>query len=205
MRDAVSQPSLDIEESYFSKNTLFFFKNDFLFYYLKLYTPSVPLIWVFEAFFGPPFCSLTKRKEEKDGSSKVGSRGRSGSVCLAAALIWMINSHLNRTALYHLFTDLLILFTEFFLWAYQVDALRGVWRSPQAGLVEAPRSLRPPAWKCLRRFSAPPSVGWPHCSSHDSRPVQSRRFGVANEYLDRNNNVTSLDCWSIKVLPNLTS
>ena len=100
MRDAVSQPSLDIEESYFSKNTLFFFKNDFLFYYLKLYTPSVPLIWVFEAFFGPPFCSLTKRKEEKDGSSKVGSRGRSGSVCLAAALIWMINSPLNRTALY---------------------------------------------------------------------------------------------------------
>ena len=100
MRDAVSLPSLDIEESYFSKNTLFFFKNDFLFYYLKLYTPSVPLIWVFEAFFGPPFCSLTKRKEEKDGSSKVGSRGRSGSVCLAAALIWMINSHLNRTALY---------------------------------------------------------------------------------------------------------
>ena len=99
MRDAVSQPSLDIEESYFSKNTLFFFKNDFLFYYLKLYTPSVPLIWVFEAFFGPPFCSLTKRKEEKDGSSKVGSRGRSGSVCLAAALIWMINSHSNRTAL----------------------------------------------------------------------------------------------------------
>ena len=93
-------PSLDIEESYFSKNTLFFFKNDFLFYYLKLYTPSVPLIWVFEAFFGPPFCSLTKGKEEKDGSSKVGSRGKSGSVCLAAALIWMINSQLNRTALY---------------------------------------------------------------------------------------------------------
>ena len=30
MRDAVSQPSLDIEESYFSKNTLFFFKNNFL-------------------------------------------------------------------------------------------------------------------------------------------------------------------------------
>ena len=90
MRDAVSQPSLDIEESYFSKNTLFFFKNDFLFYYLKLYIPSVPLIWVFEAFFGPPFCSLTKGKEEKDGSSKVGSRGKSGSVCLAAALTWMI-------------------------------------------------------------------------------------------------------------------
>ena len=100
MRDAVSQPSLDIEESYFSKNTLFLFKNDFLFYYLKLYIPPVPLIWVFEAFFGPPFCSLTKGKEEKDGSSKVGSRGKSGSVCLAAALIWMINSHLNRTALY---------------------------------------------------------------------------------------------------------
>ena len=101
MRDAVSQPSLDIEESYFSKNTLFLFKNDFLFYYLKLYIPPVPLIWVFEAFFGPPFCSLTKGKEEKDGSSKVGSRGKSGSVCIAAALIWMINSHLNRTALYH--------------------------------------------------------------------------------------------------------
>ena len=100
MRDAVSLPSLDIEESYFSKNTLFLFKNDFLFYYLKLYIPPVPLIWVFEAFFGPPFCSLTKGKEEKDGSSKVGSRGKSGSVCLAAALIWMINSHLNRTALY---------------------------------------------------------------------------------------------------------
>ena len=100
MRDAVSQPSLDIDESYFSKNTLFFFKNDFLFYYLKLYTPPVPLIWVFEAFFGPPFCSLTKGKEEKDGSSKVGTRGKSGSVCSAAALIWMINSHLNRTALY---------------------------------------------------------------------------------------------------------
>ena len=99
MRDAVSQPSLDIEESYFSKNTLFLFKNDFLFYYLKLYIPSVPLIWVFEAFFGPPFCSLTKGKEEKDGSSKVGSRGKSGSVCLAAALIWMINSNLNRTSL----------------------------------------------------------------------------------------------------------
>ena len=33
MRDAVSQPSIDIEESYFSKNTLFLFKNDFLFYY----------------------------------------------------------------------------------------------------------------------------------------------------------------------------
>jgi len=30
---------------------------------------------------------LSKRKEEKDGNSKVGSRGRSGSVCLAAALI----------------------------------------------------------------------------------------------------------------------
>ena len=100
MRDAVSQPSLDIEESYFSKNTLFLFKNDFLFYYLKLYIPPVPLIWVFEAFFGPPFCSLTKGKEEKDGSSKVGSRGKIGSVCLAAALIWTINSHLNRTALY---------------------------------------------------------------------------------------------------------
>ena len=100
MRDAVSQPSLDIEESYFSKNTLFLFKNDFLFYYLKLYIPPVPLIWVFEAFFGPPFCSLTKGKEEKDGSSKVGSRGKIGSVCLAAALIWMINYHLNRTALY---------------------------------------------------------------------------------------------------------
>ena len=38
MRDAVSQPSLDIEESYFSKNTLFFFKNDFLFYSQKLAT-----------------------------------------------------------------------------------------------------------------------------------------------------------------------
>ena len=100
MRDAVSQPSLDIEESYFSKNTLFLFKNDFLFYYLKLYIPPVPLIWVFEAFFGPPFCSLTKGKEEKDGSSKVGSRGKIGSVCLAAALIWMIIPHLNRTALY---------------------------------------------------------------------------------------------------------
>ena len=99
MRDAVSQPSLDIEESYLSKNTLFLFKNDFLFCYLKLYIPPVPLIWVFEAFFGPPFCSLTKGKEEKDGSSKVGSRGKSGSVCLAAALIWMINSHLNRMAL----------------------------------------------------------------------------------------------------------
>ena len=100
MRDAVSQPSLNLEESYFGKNTLFLFKNDFLFYYLKLYIPPVPLIWVFEAFFGPPFCSLTKGKEEKDGSSKVGSRGKIGSVCLAAALIWMINSHLNRTALY---------------------------------------------------------------------------------------------------------
>ena len=66
MRDAVSQPSLDIEESYFSKNTLFFFKNDFSFYYLKLYTPSVPLIGGFKAFFGPPFCSLTEGKEEKD-------------------------------------------------------------------------------------------------------------------------------------------
>ena len=85
MRDAVSQPSLDIEESYFSKNTLFLFKNDFLFYYLKLYIPPVPLIWVFEAFFGPPFCSLTQGKKEKNGS-----RGRSGSVCLAAALTWMI-------------------------------------------------------------------------------------------------------------------
>ena len=42
MRDTVSQPLLDIEESYFSKNTLFFLKNDFLFYYLKLYIPSVP-------------------------------------------------------------------------------------------------------------------------------------------------------------------
>ena len=113
MRDAVSQPSLDIEESYFSKNTLFFFKNDFLFYYLKLYIPSVPLIWVFEAFFGPPFCSLTKGKEEKDGSSKVGSRGKSGSVYLAAALIWMINSHLNRTALYHL---LLIIYSIGNVW-----------------------------------------------------------------------------------------
>ena len=85
MRDAVSQPSLDIEESYFSKNTLFLFKNNFLFYYLKLYIPSVPLIWGFRAFFGPPFCSLTEGKEEKDGS-----RGKSGSVCLAAALTWMI-------------------------------------------------------------------------------------------------------------------
>jgi len=85
MRDAVSQPSLDIEESYFSKNTLFLFKNNFLFYYLKLYTPSVPLIWGFKAFFGPPFCSLTQGKKEKNGS-----KGRSGSVCLAAALTWMI-------------------------------------------------------------------------------------------------------------------
>ena len=85
MRDAVSQPSLDIEESYFSKNTLFLFKNNFLFYYSKLYIPSVPLIWGFRAFFGPPFCSLTEGKEEKDGS-----RGKSGSVCLAAALTWMI-------------------------------------------------------------------------------------------------------------------
>ena len=74
MRDAVSLPSLDIEESYFSKNTLFLFKNNFLFYYLKLYIPPIPLIWVFEAFFGPPFCSLTKGKEEKDGSSKVGAK-----------------------------------------------------------------------------------------------------------------------------------
>ena len=81
MRDAVSQPSLDIEESYFSKNTLFFFKNDFSFYYLNLYIPSVPLIGGFKAFFGPPFCSLTEGKEEKDGSM-----GKSGSVCLAAAL-----------------------------------------------------------------------------------------------------------------------
>ena len=63
MRDAVSQPFLDIEESYFSKNTLLGFR----------------------AFFGPPFCSLTEGKEEKDGS-----RGKSGSVCLAAALTWMI-------------------------------------------------------------------------------------------------------------------
>ena len=85
MRDAVSQPSLDIEESYFSKNTLFFFKNDFSFYYLNLYIPSVPLIGGFKAFFGPPFCSLTEGKEEKDGSM-----GKSGSVCLAAALTWMI-------------------------------------------------------------------------------------------------------------------
>ena len=69
----------------FSKNTLFFFKNDFSFYYLKLYTPSVPLIGGFKAFFDPPFCSLTEGKEEKDGS-----RGKSGSVCLAAALTWMI-------------------------------------------------------------------------------------------------------------------
>jgi len=82
MRDAVSQPSLDIEESYFSKNTLFFFKNDFSFYYLKLYTPSVPLIVGFKAFFGPPFCSLTEGKEEKDGS-----RGKMGRACFAAALI----------------------------------------------------------------------------------------------------------------------
>ena len=36
MRDAVTQPSLDIEESYFSKNILFFYKNDFSVYYLKL-------------------------------------------------------------------------------------------------------------------------------------------------------------------------
>ena len=91
MRDAVTQPSLDIDESYFSKNTLFLFKNNFLFYYLKLYIPSVPLIWGFRAFFGPPFCSLTEGKEEKDGS-----RGKSGSVCLAAALTWMIIRSMER-------------------------------------------------------------------------------------------------------------
>ena len=36
MRDAVSQPSLDIEESYFNKFSLFFGKNHFIFYHLKL-------------------------------------------------------------------------------------------------------------------------------------------------------------------------
>ena len=40
MRDTVSQPSLDIEESYFSKSSLFFGKNHLLFYYLKLLMPS---------------------------------------------------------------------------------------------------------------------------------------------------------------------
>ena len=34
MTDAISQPSLDIEESYFSKNVLFFYENDLSFYYL---------------------------------------------------------------------------------------------------------------------------------------------------------------------------
>ena len=42
--DSISQPSLDIEESYLSKNTLILFKNDFLVYYLKPYIPPVPLI-----------------------------------------------------------------------------------------------------------------------------------------------------------------
>ena len=36
----------------------------------------------FKAFFGPPFCSLTEGKEEKDGSM-----GKMGRACFAAALI----------------------------------------------------------------------------------------------------------------------
>ena len=48
MRDVVSQPSLDIEESYFSKNVWFFCENNLIinlsFYYMKLYPPSIPLI-----------------------------------------------------------------------------------------------------------------------------------------------------------------
>ena len=79
MRDAISQPSLDIEESYFSKNVLFFCENDLSFYYMKLYTPSIPLI---EGFIAPPFCSLTRREKKSMASGAEMSCG-----CFAAALI----------------------------------------------------------------------------------------------------------------------
>ena len=73
MRDAVSPPSLDIEESCFSKNTLFFDKNYFLFYYLKLLIPSIPLIQEFEDLF----CSsiLFSQKERKEKSGSIGLMG----------------------------------------------------------------------------------------------------------------------------------
>ena len=50
MRVAESQQSFDIEESCFSKNILFLAKNDFLFYYLKLWIPLIPLIQGFRTF-----------------------------------------------------------------------------------------------------------------------------------------------------------
>ena len=64
MRDAVS--SLDIEESYFSKNILFFYKNDFSFYYLKLKMPSIPLILVFEDLFCSSILFLQKERKRKE-------------------------------------------------------------------------------------------------------------------------------------------
>ena len=84
MRDAVSQPSLNIEESYFSKNILFFCKKWFLSLLheaLNPLNPSNSRIWDL-------FCSsiLFSQKERKE---KNGSSGING-LCLLCC-----SSHLN--------------------------------------------------------------------------------------------------------------
>ena len=85
MRDAISRPALDIEKSYFRINVLFFCENDLSFYYMKLYTPSIPLIEGFWTSFAPPFCSLTRRAKKS-----MASGAEMGCACFAPALIWMI-------------------------------------------------------------------------------------------------------------------
>ena len=82
MRDAISQPSLDMVETYFSKNVLFFCENASSFYYMKLYTPSIPLIEGFRTSFAPPFCSLTRREKKS-----MASGAEMGCTYFAAALI----------------------------------------------------------------------------------------------------------------------
>lgn len=82
MRDAISQASIDMEESYFSKNVLFLCKSDLSFYHMELYIPYIPLIEGFRNSFAPLFFSQT-RNEKK--SMALGAE--MGCVCFAAALI----------------------------------------------------------------------------------------------------------------------
>ena len=55
---------------------------DLSFYYMKLYTPSIPLIEGFRTSFAPPFFSLTRREKKS-----MASGTEIGCACFAAALI----------------------------------------------------------------------------------------------------------------------
>ena len=83
MRDAESRPSFDIEKGLFNKNTLFFNKNHFLFYYLKLETA------VFTDFRNYTDFLINLR----DLHAKQGCREREESQCSCLSAILTKQTH----------------------------------------------------------------------------------------------------------------